>query len=69
MDDPKYMETPKAAERLNFAPGTLAKLRCTGGGPPFLRLSARKVIYATAALDEWAQSRQFTSTSAYSAAD
>ena len=33
--------------------GTLAKLRCTGGGPDYLK-AGRDVVYTRTALDSWA---------------
>ena len=36
-------------------PATLAKLACTGGGPPF-QLSGRFPLYTEQGLDDWAQS-------------
>ncbi len=37
------------------APVTLAKLRCNGGGPEFLKIG-RAVLYPEGALREWAYS-------------
>jgi hypothetical protein len=37
------------------SPATLAKLRCIGGGPQFLK-ARRAVIYPEDALREWARS-------------
>lgn len=60
-----YLRTEDAAKRIGLAVGTLEKMRCRGDGPPFLRLSARRVVYAVDALDKWARDREFTSTSEY----
>jgi hypothetical protein len=65
MSNPSYLLTPDAAKRLGFAPGTLEKMRVRGGGPPYLRLSPRRVVYAVDSLDSWARGREFTSTSEY----
>jgi hypothetical protein len=46
------LDTFQAAERTRLARATLAKLRVTGGGPPFLRLGA-KVLYDADDLDVW----------------
>jgi hypothetical protein len=61
-----FLQTPQAAERLGLMPGTLEKLRCRGGGPPYLRLAPRRIVYDVAALDHWARGREFRSTSEYS---
>jgi hypothetical protein len=41
---------------LSYAPKTLAKLACIGGGPPF-RLAGRFPLYPVSGLDAWAQSK------------
>ena len=56
------LNTAEAARHLGLAPATLAKMRCWGGSPPFLRLG-RKVVYCRADLDAWLSARRATSTS------
>jgi hypothetical protein len=63
-----YLQTPGAAERLGLAAGTLEKMRVRGDGPPYLRLTPRRVVYAVDTLDAWARSHEFGSTSEYSRA-
>jgi hypothetical protein len=63
-----FLQTPAAAARLGLAASTLEKMRVTGSGPPYLRLSPRRVVYAADQLDSWARSREFNSTSEYNAA-
>jgi predicted DNA-binding transcriptional regulator AlpA len=63
-----FLQTPDAAAHLGFAAGTLEKMRVRGDGPPYLRLSPRRVVYDADKLDAWARSREFTSTSAYATA-
>ena len=41
---------------MHYAPKTLAKLACIGGGPPF-RLAGRFPLYPVSGLDAWAQSK------------
>ena len=41
-----------ASQIVGLAPSTLNKLRCTGGGPPFLKVRAR-VLYRIADLDRY----------------
>lgn len=42
--------------------GLLAQMRFRGDGPPFIRASPKKVVYAEDALHEWLRSRQITRT-------
>jgi predicted DNA-binding transcriptional regulator AlpA len=60
-----FLQTPDAAARLGFAASTLEKMRVRGDGPPYLRLSPRRVVYDAEKLDAWARSREFSSTSEY----
>jgi hypothetical protein len=60
-----FLQTPEAAARLGFAASTLEKMRLRGNGPPYLRLSPRRIVYETDRLDAWARDREFTSTSEY----
>ena len=46
------LDTFQAAERTGLARATLAKLRVTGGGPPFVKLGA-KVLYDDADIAAW----------------
>jgi hypothetical protein len=66
--NPTFLPTPEAAARIGLAPGTLDKMRVRGDGPPYLRLTPRRVVYAVDELDGWARARQFNSTSEYSSA-
>jgi hypothetical protein len=63
-----FLHTVDAAARLGFAASTLEKMRVRGNGPPYLRLSPRRVVYNVEKLDAWARGREFTSTSEYGAA-
>ena len=56
------LNTKQAAERVGLAPITLAKLRCSGGGPAFCKIGAA-VRYAPEALDSWLATKRRTSTS------
>jgi hypothetical protein len=53
---------PEAARHLGLAPSTLAKMRCCGGSPTFLRLG-RKIVYVRADLDTWLATRRVRHTS------
>jgi predicted DNA-binding transcriptional regulator AlpA len=59
----KVLRTPGAAEYTGLAVSTLEKMRLTGDGPEFIRLSARAVGYEIKALDCWLESRRRRSTS------
>lgn len=51
-----------AAVYLGLAQTTLAKLRCVGGSPAFMKLG-RRVLYDRADLDTWLAARRAKSTS------
>src|SRR5262245_57118902 len=60
--------TPKeAAAYLRVSKSYLDKLRVYGGGPRFLRLGKRKVLYRKSDLNAWLASQSFNSTSQYAA--
>jgi len=56
------MSPTEAARYLGLAVSTLAKMRCWGGSPTFVRLG-RKIGYPRADLDEWLAARRATNTS------
>ena len=58
----RYRTNDEAAEYLRLSPRTLEKQRVIGGGPKF-RKFGRRVMYATADLDAWADQRSFEATS------
>jgi excisionase family DNA binding protein len=51
-----------AAAQLGVKPGTLAKWRVSGGGPPFLKIGSR-VRYSRAELEQWLDQHRRRSTS------
>ena len=55
----------EAAEILGVSKATLAKWRCSGTGPSFVKLGLRRVAYQVHALEEFvsANNRQSTSES------
>lgn len=53
----------QAAEFLKFSPKALSKWRCVGGGPKFVKVSAKAVRYRLSDLLEWAEQRIMCSTS------
>lgn len=57
------MPVIEAAEYLGVHRTYLDRRRTAGGGPAFIRLSARKIAYRTADLDIWLEAQLRTSTS------
>jgi hypothetical protein len=60
---PSLLRTKEAAARVGLAETTLEKLRCLGGGPPYYKVSRKRVVYDASELDSWARSKRFESTS------
>jgi hypothetical protein len=61
-DDPNApLDTVAAANFTGLAVATLAKLRCTGGGPAYLKLG-RKVVYRSGDLVDWLSIRRVHNT-------
>ena len=58
----RYLTNDEAAEFLRLSPRTLEKKRVIGGGPRF-RKFGRRVMYAVADLETWADARSFEATS------
>ena len=60
------LSAPEAARHLRLSEPYLAKLRCWGGGPSFLKLG-RRVVYRRSDLDAWLEGKLRVSTSSRSA--
>ncbi|MGE4451009.1 helix-turn-helix transcriptional regulator [Castellaniella sp.] len=58
----RYLTNDEAADYLRLSPRTLEKQRVIGGGPKF-RKFGRRVMYAVADLDAWADARSYAATS------
>jgi hypothetical protein len=58
----RYHTNEEAAAFLRLSPRTLEKQRVQGGGPRF-RKFGRRVMYALADLEAWADARRFEMTS------
>lgn len=58
-----YLTEREAARVLRLSERTLQRYRREGGGPRYRRLGARRLVYARADLDAWANDRSFASTS------
>jgi len=66
MTDTIFLRTAQAATRIGVAKNSLEKMRVNGNGPPFVRISPRRIVYEAAALDLWVKSRgEYLSTSQY----
>lgn len=63
----RYLTSIEAAKHLRLSERTLSYLRAQSGGPPFIAISRRRIVYDVAELDRWARSRQFNSISEYAA--
>ena len=55
------LNAPAAARYLGLATASLAKMRCIGGSPTFMRLG-RTIVYSRADLDEWLNARRARNT-------
>jgi len=62
-----FLPVKAAAAYLIVSKSFLDKLRSNGGGPEFVRLSARKILYRRTDLDNWARQRRFENTAQYPA--
>lgn len=60
-----HLNTEEAARYLRLAASTLNKMRLTGGGPTFIKLGPRRVVYSMADLNRWLVARRRRSTSEY----
>lgn len=63
--DDDLLDPRETARELNCSKSYLDKLRCYGGGPPFLRIGRRMVRYRRGDARNWAHSHRFNSTSEY----
>jgi Helix-turn-helix domain len=60
--DDEAMLDAQAAERLiGLSKATLAKMRCMGGGPPFVK-AGRRVLYRRGDLLQWLRERRVRNT-------
>lgn len=58
---PEAVSTTEAAEIVGLAPATLETLRCRGGGPPYYKIG-RRVVYRSADLRAWVDSKRVMNT-------
>ncbi len=49
----RVLSTIDSARYVGLAAATLERYRHVGGGPAFIRLGSRRIVYEVAALDAW----------------
>ncbi|MFK8251791.1 helix-turn-helix transcriptional regulator [Ancylobacter terrae] len=59
----KLLDTNEAAQIVGLGKSTLDKLRISGGGPRFVKVGGRRVLYDPADLREWLDGLKRRSTS------
>jgi predicted DNA-binding transcriptional regulator AlpA len=59
----EFRNVREASAHLRVSKSLLDKLRLTGGGPRYLKLGARRVVYTVADLNAWAESGRRSNTS------
>lgn len=52
------LSSKQMARMIGVSTSTLSNWRCEGGGPPFIRLSPRKVAYPLGAYRKWVTEAQ-----------
>jgi hypothetical protein len=57
----EYIDEDGLFERYLIAPRTAQRWRKDGGGPPFVRLGARRILYRVADVERWLAHRTFSS--------
>jgi predicted DNA-binding transcriptional regulator AlpA len=62
LDARALLRAPELAELLGLTQSTLAKLRCSGKGPPFYKLTNQSVGYNQDDVMEWLSKRRRVST-------
>ncbi len=61
--DDDLVAPKEASLRMKLSVSTLAKMRCKGDGPPYIKLGSRSVYYKVRDVDAYLSDRQFQSTS------
>jgi hypothetical protein len=61
---PLLISEDEAAAFLSMGARTLQRLRLEGEGPPYVKLTERRIAYPVSTLEAWAMARLATSTSA-----
>ncbi len=64
----RYLNSEEAARILRLSARTLERMRVEGSGPKYLKAgrgTRARVLYRPADLDQWLESRTYSSTSEY----
>lgn len=56
-NDDALLSGPQMRELMGVSRATLSRLRCEGGGPPFIRLGHSRTAYPLGAYREWVKSQ------------
>jgi predicted DNA-binding transcriptional regulator AlpA len=59
--DEIFLTENEFSKRVNVPTRTLQRWRCTGGGPPFVRLGPRRIGYRLTDVERWEAARTFAS--------
>ena len=62
-EEKMYCTTERAAEILGVSTSWLEKLRVRGDGPPYFKVSPRRVLYGIGDLTAWMEEHRVRSTS------
>jgi len=57
----EYLDEDGLCERFLIPPRTAQRWRASGGGPAFVRLGKRRVVYRVADVERWLAARTFAS--------
>lgn len=61
----KYLSPEEVCEQIpGMSVGLLKQMRFRGDGPPYVKVSSRRIAYAQSSLHAWMQSNERTSTRA-----
>jgi hypothetical protein len=67
--DDELLSTPRTAVWLSVSPQWLEIGRCKGWGPPFIKLSPRRVRYRVGTVKKWLADRSYRRTAEYDTPD
>jgi hypothetical protein len=62
MNDPDYLDSAQYEALRRLRPGSSRAERSRGGGPTYLKPTARRVLYKRSDVIAWLERRSFTST-------
>jgi predicted DNA-binding transcriptional regulator AlpA len=58
-DTSRYLDQKTAADLMRLTVRTLERMRRDGGGPPFVRIGLRRIVYSEADIHRWLASRTY----------